>query len=224
MDSANNCSRILIVDDDQRILTLLSKILNNAGFDAVGAISARDAKNKLEDIDVIVVDCMMPETNGVDFVKSIRGQMNNTPVILLTAIDSIDNKILGFESGIDDYMTKPFDERELIARLKRITAKKNENNFIRLGDCILNKKTGELTKRDEHIRLSSTELSLLYELLKTPNKPVKRSDLATKLKPLVSERTIDVQINRLRRKIGDHSKMPNIIQTVRHIGYILIVK
>lgn len=224
MDSSNNYNRILIVDDDQRIVALLIQILNNAGFNAVGAISARDARNKLDNVDVIVIDCMMPGESGIDFVKSLREQMNDTPVILLTAIDSVDNKVLGFENGIDDYITKPFDERELIARLKRITSKNTDNYFIQFGDCIFNKKTGELTKGDKNIHLSSTELSLLYELLKTPNKAVKRSDLATKLKPLVSERTIDVQVTRLRKKIGDNPKMPNIIQTVRHIGYILIVK
>lgn len=224
MDFLKNCNRVLVVDDDERILNLLVKILNNAGFDAIGSMGAAEARKKIDGIDVMVVDCMMPGESGIDFVRFLREQGNETPVILLTALDSVDNKILGFETGIDDYVTKPFDEKELIARLKRMVSRNNKNGSIKFGVCIFNKETGELLRDGTRVHLSSTELSLLYELLKNPNKALHRSDLASKLGTVVSDRTIDVQITRLRKKIGDNSKVPTVIQTVRHIGYTLVVK
>lgn len=224
MGSVINCSRVLVIDDDEKILNLLMKVLHNAGFETVGATNTVAARTKLNDIDIMIVDCMLPEENGIDFIKSIREQGYKTPAILLTALNSTDNKVLGFESGIDDYLTKPFDERELIARLKRMISKNTISSLIQLGDCIFNRDTGELTKNSKQIHLSSTELYLLYELLKRPNQAISRNDLTNKLGTIVSDRTIDVQITRLRRKIGDNPKTPAIIQTIRHIGYSLIIK
>lgn len=232
MDENLTKSSVLVVDDDERILDLLVKILNNSGFEAFGAKNPNEARVALSTkgtkTDAMIIDCMMPKESGIEFIKSIRESKSDvnkeTPAILLTALDSVENKLLGFESGIDDYVTKPFDERELIARLKTLI-RRTSSNFneiskqLRFGDCEFDIITGSLLKNGEEIHLTSTELVLLKLLCQRPNQPISRENLAQKLGFIVSDRTIDVQITRLRRKIGDNPKCPSIIQTVRYIGY-----
>ncbi len=231
MDSFENCNRhILIIDDDERILDLLRQILILEGFDISLAQDTDQARLVLnsEKIDAMIVDCMLPKENGIEFIKSLRNQGNNIPAVLLTALDNVDNKISGFENGIDDYITKPFDERELIARLKRLlirtSASNNAPNIIPVGECEFNIITGTLSKHHQIVNLSSTEIALLVALCKTPNSPISRNDLARKSGTIVSDRTIDVQITRLRKKIGDSPKNPTVIQTIRHVGYMLVVE
>lgn len=212
--------KILVVDDDFRILQLLVKLLQKEGFEAEGAKDTVEAKEKLKEAAVLVIDCMMPGQSGIEFVKELREQGNEIPAIMLTALDSIDNKVQSFESGLDDYLTKPFEEREFIARLRRILCKQQkQEQVIVFGDCSYDKRSGVLTRKGEKVALTSTEQALLDELLLTPNQPVSRLTLATKLGTTVSERTIDVQIVRLRRKLGDDSNGQEVIKTVRHKGY-----
>ncbi len=228
---------ILVVDDDERILSLLVQILKNYGFNAFGARNTNEARVVMSShgtsFDILIVDCMMPKESGIEFIRSIRESDSNinqkTPAILLTAVDSIDNKLLGFENGIDDYITKPFDERELVARIKTIIKrtdnnKNNDKKIIYFGDCSFDIENGNLMRNNENIYLSSTELLLLKTLCQRPNQPISREDLSQKLGFIVSDRTIDVQITRLRRKIGDNSKQPSIIQTVRYIGYSIKIQ
>jgi two-component system phosphate regulon response regulator OmpR len=222
---------ILIIDDDERILDLLGKFLKHSGFRTIGAKNSKEAREILiiekDNIGAMIVDCMLPDESGIEFMRSLREAGNNIPAIMLTALDEIENKELSFASGIDDYMTKPFDERELIARLGRMIERSlsshKDTNFVFFGECKFDLERGEVYKNNgEIVNLSSTELNLLRDLCETPHQPVSRKVLAKSICSTVSDRTVDVQITRLRRKIGDNSKEPTIIRTVRHIGYMIM--
>jgi two-component system phosphate regulon response regulator OmpR len=182
------------------------------------------------DFDAMIVDWMMPNESGIEFIKSVRNStshIKNIPAIMLTAMDNIDNKIIGFDSGFDDYITKPFEERELIARLRALinrTQKDQKNKVIQFGDCEFNLETDVLLVNSKEVYLSTTELTLLKTLCQKPNHPFSRMELAKKLTFRVSDRTIDVQITRLRKKIGDNPKNPTIIKTIRYIGYSLVMQ
>ena len=220
---------ILVVDDDERLVFLIVETLKTSGYNAVGVTSASQARSKLYELhfDAVIVDWMMPIESGIDFIKSIRESANylkNIPAIMLTAVDSLDEKIIGFDSGFDDYITKPFETKELIARLQALIKRSligNTNDLLKFGNCEFNIKNDELKKDSELVYLSTTELTLLKTLCQRPNQPFSRSELAKKLSFQVSDRTIDVQITRLRKKIGDNNKNPTIIRTIRYIGYAL---
>lgn len=221
--------KILVIDDDERLLSLIVSVLKMSKFDVFGVTSAAQARTKLneEHFDLIVVDWMMPNENGVQFIKSIRNSVShlkNIPAIMLTAVDDIDKKVEGFESGFDDYITKPFETKDLVVRINsllRRTSDVPQVSVLKFGNCEFNLINGELKKNSEIINLSTTELDLLKTLALRPNKPFSRLELAKKLSFQVSDRTIDVQINRLRKKIGDNPKSPTIVRTIRYIGYAL---
>ena len=223
---------VLVLDDDERLVLLLVELLETSGFNVSGVTSAAAARSKMQEqrYDAVIVDWMMPNEDGIDFMKTVRnsaGYYHEIPAIMLTAVDGIDQKIHSFESGFDDYITKPFEARELIARLNALIKranKKNQLTVLEFGNCTFNINTGELKLGKDLIFLSSTELSLLKTLCQRPNEPYSRSELAKKLSFQVSDRTIDVQITRLRKKIGDNPKFPSIIKTVRYIGYALCCK
>ena len=225
---------ILVVDDDERLLSLITQLLELSGYEAVPAKSALEARSLMasRNFDAIVVDWMMPKETGIEFITNLRNSassLKNIPSLMLTAMDDIDNKITGFESGFDDYLTKPFEERELLARLaallRRTATDINQpSEIVSFGDCLFNFVTGELFLNNEPIYLSSTELTLLKTLCQKPNQPISREDLSQKLGFKVNDRTIDVQVTRLRKKIGDNPKTPIIIQTIRHIGYSITIK
>jgi two-component system phosphate regulon response regulator OmpR len=223
---------ILVIDDDERLLFLISALLQKNNFEVMTAKSAKEARSILseESIDALVVDWMLPKETGVEFIKNIRGAshyLKNIPAIALTAVDGIDNKVTGFEAGFDDYVTKPFEEVELILRINALlkrTEIQNQDTIVEFGDCMFNLETEELIKGGEVVHLSSTEVALLKTLCLRPNQPIHRAELAKKLSFQVSDRTIDVQIARLRKKIGDESKNNPIIKTVRHVGYSINLK
>lgn len=220
---------ILVIDDDERLLSLIVEILQKNGFIAKGMTTTREARIAMrnEHFDVIIVDWMMPQESGTDFIKSIRNSdlyYKKIPAIMLTALDDIDHKLEGFESGYDDYVTKPFEGRELIARINAIIRRTSQDIYpkcLKFGDCEFNLERQELKQNAYPVTLSTTELGLLLTLAQRPNEPFSRTELAKKLSLQVSERTIDVQITRLRKKIGDNPKNPSIIKTIRYIGYTL---
>lgn len=222
-------NRILVVDDDERLLSLIISVLKMNNFDVYGAISGAQARMKLneEHFDAIVIDWMMPNETGVDFIKSIRNSVShlkNIPAIMLTAVDDIDKKVEGFEAGYDDYITKPFETKDLVARINSLIRRCQDSpkvSILCFGNCQFNLINGELKRDSEIVFLSTTELDLLKTLAMRPNKPFSRIELAKKLSFQVSDRTIDVQVNRLRKKIGDTPKSPTIIKTIRYIGYAL---
>lgn len=229
-------SRLLVVDDDRRLRELLVKFLTENNFLVSSAANAAEARAYLasQSADLIVLDIMMPGEDGLSLTKSLaqkeRGKTGpkkaSIPVLLLTARDQVDDRIHGLEVGADDYLTKPFEPRELLARIKAILrratpAEGEAPAELTLGVYRFNLETGLLMKEEEVIFLSSTELVLLKILAQNPHKPFSREDLAQRIGHRVSERTIDVQITRLRRKIGDDPRQPRYLQTVRHIGYVL---
>ena len=223
--------RILVVDDDERLGALVVELLRRNAYEAEAAISASQARSKLHEahFDAILVDWMMPVENGIAFIRSLRASashLQNIPAIMLTAVDDVDKKVIGFEAGYDDYITKPFEAKELIARLRALikrttTAMGNIAEVLRFGNCEFDTKNDELRCSGELVHLSTTELSLLKTLCQRPNQPFSRCDLARKLAFQVSGRTIDVQITRLRKKIGDNQKQPTIIRTIRYVGYAI---
>jgi two-component system, OmpR family, phosphate regulon response regulator OmpR len=229
-------SRLLVVDDDRRLRELLVKFLTENNFLVSSAANAAEARAYLasQSADLIVLDIMMPGEDGLSLTKSLvkqnegqKGAKKSTiPILLLTARDQVDDRIQGLDVGADDYLTKPFEPRELLARIKAIMRRalpaEGEGDLeLTLGIYRFNLETGMLMKGEEVIFLSSTELVLLKILAQNPHKPFSREDLAQRIGHRVSERTIDVQITRLRRKIGDDPRQPRYLQTVRHIGYVL---
>ena len=214
---------LLIVDDDERIRNLLRQYLINQGFIVSTASGSEEARNKIKlmRFDLIVLDIMMPGDDGLILTREIRGN-SQTPIILLTAKSGTESKIEGLELGADDYLTKPFNPKELLLRilsvLKRSTIEESIENEIYFGDFILNIEKRELTLSGERMYLTDREMNLLIALAKNPGQPVNREKLAGVDEP---GRSVDVGINRLRRKIEKDPRMPIWLQTVRGEGYIL---
>lgn len=217
---------LLVVDDDSRIRKLLVEFLEKEGHDVKGASNAAEARSVLATtpIDVIILDIMMPGEDGVTMTENLREHGQNVGILLLTARDTIDDRIRGLYSGADDYLTKPFDPKELLARIHAIMRRKDqpkttEPRPIRLGTMTFDLTRGILKHGHEDIFLTSSELNLLKFLAQSPRKPFTREELAQRIGHKVSERSVDVQIVRLRRKLHDDPRKPKYLQTVRHIGY-----
>lgn len=229
-------SRLLVVDDDRRLRELLVKFLSENDFLVSSAANAAEARAYLasQPADLIILDIMMPGEDGLSLTSRLAQKENGQnspkkgliPILLLTARDHVNDRIYGLDKGADDYLTKPFDPRELLARIKAILrralpAEEDTPCELALGAYRFNQETSLLMKGGDVIFLSSTELVLLKILAQNPHKPFSREELAQRIGHRVSERTIDVQITRLRRKIGDDPRQPRYLQTVRHIGYML---
>ena len=214
---------LLVVDDDERIRNLLSQYLIKEGFIVSTASGAEEARKKIQLIkfDLIILDIMMPGDDGLSLTKEIRNN-SDIPIILLTAKSGTDSKIEGLEIGADDYLTKPFNPKELLLRvlsiLKRSKSEENIDNEIFFGDYTLNIEKRELTKSKDRVYLTDREMNLLIALAKSPGQPLNREKLAGIDEP---GRSVDVGINRLRRKIEKDPRMPLWLQTVRGEGYIL---
>ncbi|SVA19234.1 uncharacterized protein METZ01_LOCUS72088 [marine metagenome] len=214
---------LLVVDDDERIRNLLRQYLIKQGFIVSTASGSEEARNKIKlmRFDLIVLDIMMPGDDGLILTREIRDN-SQTPIILLTAKSGTESKIEGLELGADDYLTKPFNPKELLLRilsvLKRSTIEENIENEIYFGDFILNIEKRELTLSGERMYLTDREMNLLIALAKSPGQPLNREKLAGVDEP---GRSVDVGINRLRRKIEKDPRMPIWLQTVRGKGYIL---
>ena len=214
---------LLVIDDDERIRNLLSQYLIKEGFIVSTASGAEEARKKIQLIkfDLIILDIMMPGDDGLTLTKEIRDN-SDIPIILLTAKSGTDSKIEGLEIGADDYLTKPFNPKELLLRvlsiLKRSKSEENIDNEIFFGDYTLNIEKRELTKSKDRVYLTDREMNLLIALAKSPGQPLNREKLAGIDEP---GRSVDVGINRLRRKIEKDPRMPLWLQTVRGEGYIL---
>jgi len=214
---------LLVVDDDERIRNLLSQYLIKEDFIVSTASGAEEARKKIQLIkfDLIILDIMMPGDDGLTLTKEIRNN-SDIPIILLTAKSGTDSKIEGLEIGADDYLTKPFNPKELLLRvlsiLKRSKSEENIDNEIFFGDYTLNIEKRELTKSKDRVYLTDREMNLLIALAKSPGQPLNREKLAGIDEP---GRSVDVGINRLRRKIEKDPRMPLWLQTVRGEGYIL---
>ncbi len=219
---------ILVVDDDERLRKLLSQFLAENNFLVTTAVDAADARQKLKYLqyDLIVLDVMMPGEDGLALTKSLKAEKLATPVLLLTARGEIEARIHGLEAGADDYLPKPFEPRELLLRmnaiLRRVAAKPvAQNEAVRFGRWTLDLERGELVDNAERLPLTQVEHTLLKALSGKKGEVVGREELAQLCEMDAAERTIDVQITRLRKKLEEDPKLPKYIQTVRGKGYIL---
>lgn len=225
----NDKQHILVVDDDTRLRNLLERFLREQGFAVSGAKDSVDARHMLNQykFDLLVVDVMMPGESGFEFLKNLRLE-NNVPVIMLTAMGEVADRIEGLEAGADDYLPKPFEPKELILRmkniLKRTPQEKNDKNLpLNLGLCLYDVVKKELTtKQGLIIHITPVEQMLLNVLSKKPGQIFTREKLADILGSGQSPRSIDVQITRLRKKIEKDSKNPRYLQTIRGKGYMLL--
>ncbi|MCX7337973.1 MAG: response regulator transcription factor [Alphaproteobacteria bacterium] len=218
---------LLVVDDDTKLRNLLVKFLSDNGFRVLAAANAAEARSNIacHRFDGIILDVMMPGETGTELIQSLRLTCA-MPILFLTARDQLEDKVTGLNLGADDYITKPFEPQELLARIRAIIrrfapAPSVSMERLRLNDYAFCVQTGRLTKDDDLVYLTSTEQILLRTLAQSPNQPFSREDLAQRIGHKVSDRTVDVQITRLRKKIGDDPRQPQTIQTIRHIGYTL---
>jgi two-component system, OmpR family, phosphate regulon response regulator OmpR len=224
----DDAPHLLVVDDDRRIRDLLSRFLASEGYRVTTAETAADARAKLKGLsfDLLVLDVMMPGETGFDLAKAIRGD-SNVPILMLTARDAAESRIRGLEIGADDYLSKPFEPRELSLRIANILkraqpAAPSPAESVRFGPFVYHLARGELRKGEETIRLTDREREMLRILAHSPGETVPRLSLAGN-GGSVSERAVDVQVNRLRRKIENNPANPLFVQTVRGIGYRLVI-
>lgn len=221
-------AHILVVDDDERIRTLLKRYLARSGFYVTGARDAAHARRLLAglEFDLLVVDVMMPGEDGLSFTASLRPRVA-TPVLLLTARGEPADRIAGLEAGADDYLAKPFEPRELLLRigaiLRRVqplAAPPEPPRVLSLGLVRYDVARGELWKGPEAVRLTTTEAALMRVFARSPHQTVDRLTLLAELDD-AQERAVDVQVTRLRRKIEADPREPRYLQTVRGAGYML---
>ena len=222
-----NKFHILVVDDDNRIRDLLKEYLNENKFIVSTSENAENAKVKLEHFkfDLIVLDVMMPGQNGFDFAKEIKKNLK-IPIIFLTAKGEVEDRIKGLEIGVDDYISKPFEPKELLLRIKNIISKNKVidlNTKYTVGAALidLNKMNIRIDEMNKKINMS--EKKVLIEMLSNPGKTFSREEIG-KISGINQERSIDVMITRLRQKIEINPKNPKYLQTIRGSGYVLWIE
>jgi len=217
---------ILIIDDDDRIRNLIGKYLADNGFRTSVAADAKEARRLLGavDFDLLIVDVMMPGESGFDLTEKVRAA-SNVPILLLTARGLPEDRIEGLERGADDYLPKPFEPRELLLRtsglLRRSKPQREKQKELSFGACHFVPDRGELRRNDQLVKLTASELSLLRALARKPGDVISRTALAQQTDTAL-ERSVDVQVTRLRKKIEDDPRTPIYLQTVRGVGYTLM--
>jgi two-component system phosphate regulon response regulator OmpR len=222
---ADNAPHILVVDDDHKIRDLLGRFLLSSGFRVTQAADAASARAFMRGLsfDLVLLDVMMPGESGLSLARDLKAT-RPVPILMLTALANPEDRIAGLETGVDDYLTKPFEPRELLLRLKIILRRgqqsQPQNDEIRMGPCVFNISRGELRREDESIKLTERERDLLRLFANRIGVPVARHELSSD-ESTGSERAIDVQINRLRRKIESDPSNPVYLQTARGKGYVL---
>lgn len=231
---------ILVVDDDDRLRDLLTRYLGENGFNVSAARDALEARASLAGLqfDLIVLDVLMPGEKGVDLARSLREEGAKVPILLLTALSETEDRIAGLEAGVDDYLAKPFEPRELVLRIEAILRRYGElpevasdevvvaeTNAVSFGQFRFDSAKMILQRGNEHIYLTTAEQALLAALIKRRGKTTSREELhgmisGNAVDPAAS-RSIDVQVTRLRRKFEEDPKQPRYLQTVRGRGYVL---
>jgi two-component system phosphate regulon response regulator OmpR len=224
----DDAPHLLIVDDDSRIRSLLSRYLGEHGFRVTGAANAAEARRRLAGLafDLLIVDVMMPGEDGMNLTQSLRETMN-VPILMLTARSETESRIRGLEFGADDYLAKPFEPRELLLRINSIlrrgaTTTKPLIEHVRFGPFTFHRERLELRRGVDLIHLTDRERQIMAIFAAAPGETVPRLALVASEGP-AGERTVDVQINRLRRKIETDPANPLYLQTVRGIGYRLAI-
>ena len=218
---------ILVVDDDDGIRNLVKQYLTENNFLVTTANNAEDAKEKISIIkfDLIVLDIMMPGKNGLEFTLENKNQIN-TPIILLTAKGEPTERIEGLETGADDYLPKPFEPKELILRIKNIldkTKSKNQKKIIEFDNIKINLSKSLIVQNKKEFKINNTEKIILEKMINAPGQTFSRESIG-KLIDLDKERSIDVIITRLRKKIEIDPKNPKYLQTIRGAGYVLWIE
>jgi len=216
---------ILVIDDDTRLRNLLGRFLDENGFHVSLAKDTAEARKLMQELmfDLLIVDVMMPNENGVDFTNDIR-QNSRIPIVMLTARGEFDDRIKGLEAGADDYLPKPFEPKELLLRinniLKRMSITLDPEHICCFGEFSFNLAESRLKKGEEFIHITDSEAKILNILCKEKGNAVSREKLSA-LCGGIDDRSIDVQITRLRKKIEQNPKQPHYLQTVRNHGYVL---
>jgi len=226
-------AHLLVVDDDERIRDLLKKYLLKQGYLVSVARDAVHARRLLEglEFDLLVLDVMMPETDGISLTRELRQRMT-TPILLLTARGETEERIAGLEAGADDYLAKPFEPRELLLRINAILRRIPDEpsveavpKILNLGPLVYEVEKADLRSEQGAVKLTSTEIQLMRVFAARVGQVVSRSELAEELgrdRELAQERAVDVQITRLRRKLETDPKQPRYLQTIRGAGYMLV--
>lgn len=224
---ADDAPHLLLVDDDRRIRDLLQRFLSSEGYRVTTAKSAPEARAKLASLhfDLLILDVMMPGETGFDLARSIR-KTSTVPILMLTARHESDSRIEGLSIGADDYVAKPFEPRELTLRIAGILRRAMQApvvtpDSVKFGPYVFHLDRGELRTGEEVVRLTDRERDILRILAATPNETVTRAVLAGG--DGANERAVDVQVNRLRRKIERDPANPLFVQAARGIGYRLVV-
>jgi len=222
-----NKYHILVVDDDDKIRLLIKEYLSNKGYLVSTAENADKAKIKIDifNFNLIILDVMMPGQSGYDLTKELKAS-KNIPIILLTAKGEVENRIHGLEIGADDYIGKPFDPKELLLRVKNVIKMNIDPNKLlssKIGEAELNLNKMTIKIKDKLKRINSSEKKVLMKMLSSPGKIFSRTDIG-KIASISKERSIDVMITRLRKKIELDPKNPKFLQTIRGSGYVLWVK
>ena len=220
-------AHILVVDDDDGIRSLVKQYLTENNFLITTASSAEDASEKTAIIkfDLVVLDIMMPGKNGLEFIKEHKEKIN-TPIILLTAKGEVDERVEGLEVGADDYLPKPFEPKELILRIKNIlnkTKKNSQRRIIEFDNIKIDLNKLLIIQNDKEFKINNTEKIILEKMINEPGKTFSREAIG-KLIDLDKERSIDVIITRLRKKIEIDPKNPKYLQTLRGAGYVLWIE
>ena len=218
---------LLVVDDDERLRALLHRYLTSNGYRVTAAADAADARALMKSMafDLLVLDVMMPGESGFDLTKSLRTH-SQVPILILTAKSDAEDRIAGLEFGADDYLPKPFEPRELLLRvgalLRRATPPaRSAHAEVSMGDAVYDPERGQLSRKGKPVHLTSSEAALLQLFAANAGRSFSRTDLCTRL-GVTLERSIDVQVTRLRRKIEEDPKLPLYLQTVRGVGYVLV--
>jgi two-component system phosphate regulon response regulator OmpR len=225
--NATDSAHLLVVDDDARLRSLLHRFLTAQGFRVTTATDAAEARALIKsiDFDCLILDVMMPGENGFDLAADLRAQ-SKLPILMLTARGDSWDRITGLERGADDYLAKPFEPRELMLRVSALVrrargARPPPHREIRMGDCVFDVERAELTRAGKRIKLTGSESQLLKLFASNAGRPFSRAALCKRLN-IALERSVDVQVTRLRRKIEGDPKLPLYIQTVRGVGYVLV--
>jgi two-component system, OmpR family, phosphate regulon response regulator OmpR len=231
MDASSEKSHILVVDDDTRLRELLKNFLSRNGFRVSTAASATEARQRLGslDFDLIVLDVMMPGETGLAFAAELR-RTSDVPILMLTAMVDTKDRIAGLETGVDDYLGKPFEPRELLLRIQSVlrrgrpaAAPEGEpRRHVTFGPFQFDQELGELTQKGKRVPLTDAEAALLRVLTPRLGEVLSRETLCKSVGASVNERAIDVQVTRLRRKIEPDPSFPRYLRTVRGQGYRLV--
>ena len=222
-----NKYHILVVDDDIKIKELIKQFLVEKGLIVSTASDAKEAKEKIEifNFSLVVLDVMMPGQSGYELTKELKSS-KNIPILLLTAKGETENRIHGLEIGADDYLGKPFEPRELLLRIKNIIKSNSVQNLLedsKIGDAELNLNKMTIKLNNKTKKINSAEKNVLLKMLSSPGKIFSRKEIG-KISKISQERSIDVMITRLRKKIELNPKNPKFLQTIRGSGYVLWIK